>query len=95
MNRALQTRLKKLEGARGDLPDELTEEQLQARLEAWVADFGGFDALLASLDDSNPLERRLRELTHWYLEDKHRRSHAPRERNATPGAHATDGTTVA
>jgi hypothetical protein len=86
MNRALRARLKKLESARGDVRDDLTDEQLEARIEALAVDLGGFDAMLAGLDDSDPTERRTRELTQWYLEHKRQRSHDARERDATQSA---------
>jgi hypothetical protein len=86
MNRALRARLKKLESARGDVRDDLTDEQLEARIEALAVDLGGFDAMLAGLDDSDPTDRRTRELTQSYLEARRQRSHDRQGGGATESA---------
>jgi hypothetical protein len=68
MSRALQGRLAKLGGPPRDPAGQLTDGQREARIEALAVDLGGFDAVLAGLDDSKPTDRRVRELTQWYLE---------------------------
>jgi hypothetical protein len=65
MNRALEGRLCKLEAARGDPRQAMTDEELEARVRELMRDLGGPEAILASLDDScdwhRDLRRRLRE----------------------------------
>jgi hypothetical protein len=52
MNRALETRLFKLEAARGDPREAMTDEELEARVEELIRKLGGLEAIKASLDGS-------------------------------------------
>jgi hypothetical protein len=78
MNRALAARLARLESARGYPLDTLTDAEREPIIRDLVKELGGLEALLARLDDSDPHERRLRELLHLH-EFMFRRPHEGRE----------------
>ncbi len=74
MNRALESRLARLEGARGDPREAMTDAELEARIEELAKHLGGFEAIMASLDDSCAEDRHCRELLREHIEHQSRRS---------------------
>jgi hypothetical protein len=69
MNRTLEARLARLEAARRNPMDAMTDAQVEARIQEVAQELGGFEAILASLDDSCAEERRLRELIPEYVKN--------------------------
>ena len=74
MNRTLKSRLARLEGARGDPLEAMTDAELEASIQEIAKRLGGFEAIMASLDDSCAEDRQLREWLREYVEPQSRGS---------------------
>jgi hypothetical protein len=72
MNRALEARLFKLEAARGDPREAMTDEELEARVEELIKTLGGLEAIKASLDGSCAWHARFREVIRRFEEERSR-----------------------
>jgi hypothetical protein len=70
MNRTLQARLARLEKARLDPAHTMTDEELHTQIQKIASDLGGFEAVMASLDDSSPEDRQMRELLREYAQNR-------------------------
>jgi hypothetical protein len=73
MNRALEARLFKLQAARGDPREAMTDEELQAHVEELIKTLGGLEAIKANLDGSCTWHGDFRGLIRWFEEDRSRR----------------------